>query len=464
MRVARRLSKASPIYANITMVLIANIVMAIVALAREISIAACLGTNSSADIYIISLFLNDLPGNLVLGNALFTVLLPLFTRMQATLDKDSLEYDHAFQLLRWVGIRVIAFYVLWMFFGYFAADILMTHGVPGLSESSKDLAVRLYHIMLPMGFFYCLYYVLGAKLNADRRFAAFAFGPVVMNVILLGCLWFGNEHWGILSLAWGSTLGSMAMFVLVATALFRSRKLGKWWQEAKGYRIDSLQVKSFFSILGPALLATLVLQVVPFSERYLGSYLPEGNIAALNYAYKLSQFPVWIFTAAVVSVLFPEMTARDETDKCQFAILLRRGLLVMLGVLVPVALVIIFFPEPLVKLLLERKAFVANSTALTAAILRAYGPGIVGAGLNLFLLRVYHSMHDTRTPLLAISFASIITVVGNVWAVHRYGAPGLAACASIGSWITTVFLMWKLAGKVPGWWRRQRRIENDMAA
>jgi putative peptidoglycan lipid II flippase len=461
----RRIIKSQPLFANITLVLAANALLAVIALAREMSIAACFGTNRLADIYVVSLYLNDLPGNLLLGNALYIVMVPIFARMQASAPAGEDHGESSFRLLRLVSIRVIAVYFLWMVLGGLASELLVAHLIPGLRGASRHLAVELYNIMLPMGFFYCLYYLVGAKLNADRKFAEFAFGPVVMNIILLIFLWAGRHQLGINSLAWGSTFGSLAMFLLVVYALLSSGGL-RHWQRARREITPAAQeqLKTVWPILAPALLAVLATQLVPFSERYFGSFLPAGNIAALNYAYKLSQFPIWIYTAAVVSVLFPEMTARDETDKEQFASLMRKGLLVILAVLVPVALAMILFSEPIVRILLERQAFVANSTALTAAILSAYSPGIVGWGINLFLIRIYNSMHDTRTPLLAITAASAVTVTGNYLVLDLFGAPGMAACASLGAWITTVILVLKLRKKVPYWWKIQRGLENELGA
>ena len=55
----------------------------------------------------------------------------------------------------------------------------------------------------------------------------------------------------------------------------------------------------------PVILATGAGQLGLVVDRMLASGLPEGSIAALNFGYLLSQFPLGIFAVAVSTVIYP---------------------------------------------------------------------------------------------------------------------------------------------------------------
>lgn len=441
---------------KISVVIVANILLAILALVREITIAAWYGTSAAVDVYVVGLFLSDIPGSLLLGNALFSVTLPLYTKLMERSGPEE-GNEKTGQLFKRVLVPVLIACGVWFTLSWLLAPWIISIAAPGVYARSGAYAASLFRIMLPLGIFACLYFVISALLVSRRRFGAYAYGQVLQNVVLLLFVFFFAKYAGIKGLAYGITCGYLVMMLLVLADLARSEKgrLLRSNPPRKEADVNEYYHK-FKKLLGPALLAVAVVQVIPFSERYFASLISAGTVASMNYAYKLAQFPVWTFASAVVLVLFPEMAAGSEMGNETLIRFIKKGIVVLSLVLIPIAAIMALFPEFLIKLVLEHRAFGPESTHLTAQILRAYAFGIPFIGVNSLLIRAYHSLLDTRTPLRVIVAASAVNLLGNILSYTRWGAPGLAACASIAAVLTFMLLTYKLSKKMPGWqayWR-----------
>jgi hypothetical protein len=102
------------------------------------------------------------------------------------------------------------------------------------------------------------------------------------------------------------------------------------------------------------------------------------------------------------------------------------------------------------QLIFERGRFDAASTAMTAAALACYAPGIVGYSIVKIASPSFYSLREVRTPLI-VSLVTIAVNLGlSVWLFHAIGFRGLALGTAIAANVNAVLLLVFLAKRIGG--------------
>ncbi|MDR6355972.1 peptidoglycan biosynthesis protein MviN/MurJ (putative lipid II flippase) [Pseudomonas psychrotolerans] len=120
--------------------------------------------------------------------------------------------------------------------------------------------------------------------------------------------------------------------------------------------------------------------------------------------------------------------------------LMRKALLGTLLFLVPAAVVLFGYSEPVVKVLLERGAFGAEQSAATATLVVAYALGLPWMGLALLWGRALLSQQRAKTFLYATLASSLITVALDACLYRPFGAQGLAYSFTTGAVLQALFM------------------------
>ena len=90
-------------------------------------------------------------------------------------------------------------YYFWFVIFYINCEIFMPAFVgliaPGFVDDAQkiELAINLTRIMFPFLMFVCLASFFSAILNSHNKFAAASAAPIILNIILIGILFFGNH-------------------------------------------------------------------------------------------------------------------------------------------------------------------------------------------------------------------------------------------------------------------------------
>jgi putative peptidoglycan lipid II flippase len=106
--------------------------------------------------------------------------------------------------------------------------------------------------------------------------------------------------------------------------------------------------------------------------------------------------------------------------------------------------------RPIVQLIFERGRFDAASTAMTAAALACYAPGIVGYSIVKIASPSFYSLREVRTPLI-VSLVTIAVNLGlSVWLFKVIGFRGLALGTAIAANVNAVLLLVFLAKRIGG--------------
>jgi putative peptidoglycan lipid II flippase len=189
--------------------------------------------------------------------------------------------------------------------------------------------------------------------------------------------------------------------------------------------------------MGPAALGVAAVQVNVVTATLLASFLPEGSIAYLNYAFRLMHLPFGVFGVAVATVSLPELSAMAaEGHKEKVLGRYLRSCRMQMLFLLPSALFLIVAARPICALIYQHGVFGWADSLNAAAALQAYSAGLIFLGLVRLSAQVFYAFKDTATPVKISAIAVAVNIVASLLLMSRFGfvglalAPGIAALAN----------------------------------
>ena len=272
---------------------------------RDMFIAAALGTGPVADAFFVAFRFPNLFRRLFAEGAFNSAFVPLFAKaLEGEGEESARRFGEEAMSVLLTALLVLTALV------EIAMPILMFVMAPGFaSDPAKfDLTVVLTRIAFPYLTLVSLLALYSGVLNARGRFAAAAFAPALLNVVLIGALAyiFWSGHDGDLQagyvLAWGTVIGGVVQLALVVAAAGRD---GMWLK----LRLPALtgRVRRFVRLAVPGVLAGGITQINIVIGTMIASLAP-GAVSYLYYADRLYQLPLGIVGIAIGVVLLPDLS------------------------------------------------------------------------------------------------------------------------------------------------------------
>ena len=399
---------------------------------------AAIGVTGSAlaDTYTTANTTPNILYELALGGILTSVFVPLFVDwMQQHGRVASWEVADRVVTLTLVVLSAIAVVGI-----VFAPQIIgLYNSLSEAPDQAAQLALGTFFLrwFMPQIVFYGVGAVAGGLLNANRRFAAPMFTPVLNNLVVIAT--FGVYAWILhggsptsvaavtgpqkLVLAAGTTLGVVTMTVALWPSL---RAVGYRWHLRFDWNHPALRRLARLAgwvvvYVGANQLAYLVIIVL---NRQV-----QGGITAYAAAFIVFSLPHAIFAVSIFTALLPAMSAAwSDRNVDDVRMLFSRGIRDTAVVIVPAAFGFIAIALPITRLLFQHGESHANDATLIADTLRAFAVGLPFFSMFQLLTRTFYSMQDTRTPALVNVGAAVVNVVADVvyFFVLDLGIPGLA--------------------------------------
>lgn len=402
---------------------------------------------------------------LVLGGVLSSVLIPVLVE---TLRRDEAEHRHVTNTITTIAGLVLLVITTAGIAGAPWLAALFTLGADGSAADVAELrrVVTLFlRLFLPQVLFYGLTTVWTAYLNAHRHFAAPMFAPVLNNLVVIGVLlWYGaivdfravaelgrltaGQLW---LLGLGTTAGILAMTLPLWPV---SRRHGWGFRPTLDWRHP--MVRRVGRLGGWAMLYVGLNQVGYLVVIVLTSAIPgDGAFAAYASAFVFFQLPHGIYAVSVMTALVPGLAeAASAGETARYRAQLAAGIRATALFIVPAAVGLAVLSAPIVRLLLERGAFTAESTELVSVVLTAFAVGLPSFSLFQLFLRAHYALQDTRTPVLvnvaavslniAVDVALFLALPGQ-WKVVGL-ALGHAAAYTLGATLFALRLRRRIGG------------------
>ncbi|MCZ6902285.1 MAG: murein biosynthesis integral membrane protein MurJ [Rickettsia endosymbiont of Ixodes persulcatus] len=404
-----------------------TLISRIFGLVREQFIASLFGSTPMGDSINIAFKLPNLFRRIFAEGALSSVFIPIYNEKMLISKRAANNFSgEVFTLLLLTLIIIIALIQIFM-------PQLMLFIAPGFHGKKEkfELTVFLCRITIPYLIFVSLTALLGGILNSVKKFAAFAFSPVILSVCVIICTLMLDDYMEStisisLSLIIAGILQVSFMFICVKRADLNFPII---------FNPSDPDVKKLLINMGPATISSGVQQLNLFISQSIASFI-EGAISILSYADRIYQFPLSIIGTSFSTILLPELSkiykSNDDlvsAKKIQNNAI-RMGLLLSL----PATFGIIILSHPIINIIYERGVFTNQDTTNTAEAISAFALGLPAFILAKILTPIFYANGDTKTPLKITLFSIIINTGMNLLLMDSLKHIGIAVGTSIAAW------------------------------
>mgnify|MGYP001388545601 CR=1 FL=1 len=399
---------------------------------RDILIAVFLGTSLFADAFFVAFRLPNTFRRLFAEGTFNAAFIPSYAGALAKNKKRADQFaKNVFNLL----FIILLFFVL-------IAEIFMPQLIfliaPGFYKDPEklNLAVSLSRITFPFLFFICLASFFGAILNSYNKFAAAAAAPIILNIILIGSLFF-SQFLNVSDVHMLSYAVSVAGFLQLVTLLFYVRKNFKPILSIK-IKIDK-QIKLFFQKLVPSIFSSGVTQINILVGTIIASF-QAGAVSYLYYADRVYQINLAVAGIAVGTVMLPELSKYVKINNYnKINNLQNRALELCLFLSIPAAVALVIASKEIITSLFGYGSFNNDSVNNTALALTFFAFGVPAFSILKIFSNYFFARNDTKTPFYLSVFSVILNVLISVIFFKKIGFVIIPIATSISSWIN-VFL------------------------
>jgi putative peptidoglycan lipid II flippase len=384
---------------------------------------------------------------LVLGGILTSVFVPVFVEWRRREGQDT-AWGVAGRVLTLTLVVLAVAAAAGMVFAPQIVDLYLSGSEATDRQAQIDLGAYLLRWFMPQIVFYGIGAVATGLLNAERRFAAPMFAPILNNLVAIAT--FGTYAWLLhggdpsvtaisdgqrLVLGAGTTLGVVAMTVALWPSL---RRLGFRWHLRFDWNHPAVRKLGRLALW-------VVVYVVANQVAYVIVIVLSGPFEAgyqiYSTAFILFSLPHAIFVVSIFTALLPGMSDRWAAgDPTGVRTLFSRGVRDTAVIIVPASIGYVVLADPIVRALLEHgQALPADATEI-ARTLQAFAIGLPFFSTFQLLTRTFYAVQDARTPALVNVGAAVVNIgIDLVFVVVvDLGVPGLALGHAVSYLVATI--------------------------
>ncbi len=441
---------------NSGIVMIGFLLSRVIGLVRESMFSAAFGTKAITDIYKTAFKIPDLLYLVIIGGALGSAFIPVFS--EALTTKNA---QRAWQITNTVvNIALILLVAVSALIALLAGP-LMSLIYPGFTAEQHALLVYLTRIFLLSPLLLGLGGLAMATLNSLDRFTLPALAPVIYNAsIIVGIVffapWLARSGWtrnpasiivqqdgravSIEGVAWGVVIGALLYLLFQLPGVFRA---GFRYQPLLDWR--DAAVRRIGMLMAPRVFGQAALQINLIVMNVIALKLADdGQVTALDQSYQLMLLPHGIFALSLATVMFPQLARFHAAGNIgEFASTTRGTLRTVLWTVIPAAVGLAALSVPIVRVIYQRGEFNNQSTSLVASALIFYATALPAFAASEVLIRAFYAMQDTRTPVVVglITVALNIALSATFVLVLGWGHAALAGAFSIANNLEAALLL-----------------------
>jgi putative peptidoglycan lipid II flippase len=418
---------------------------------RTLVQALVLGSGAVDAAYNLSNTLPNVVYNLALGGILTSVIVPLIVAAARRGPDRGEGYDQRmFTLITLAlgGITVVAMLL--------AVPIVHVYSGHSVSQpATQHLAILWALFFIPQIFFYGVSSLIGAILNSRGSFAAPMWTPIVNNFVVIAVLGLttavvhlGKGHeaisgTGIALLGVGTTLGIVVQTAALVPAL---RRVGFRWHPRLDFRrTEVAEIGRMGGWMFGYIAATQVAFLV--TTKLAGD--TTSGINEYNFAWLLFQLPYAVVGISVITALLPRMSA--HASQRRFGLVRQdfsAGVRLASAIVVPCSLVLAVLGPKLGEVLFGHGNYASGAGRETGIVFAIFCLGLLPYMIFQLQLRVFYSVHDSKTPALIGLVTMTVNIVANLIALGtlHYQADlvvGLAAGFGLSN-VVGVLIAWRI--------------------
>ena len=409
---------------------------------RDIFIAKFLGSTVTSDAFFVAFRLPNFFRRVLAEGAYSAALIPVFSGVviDSKDDHEAADFvENTMSLLLFVTIILT-------FIFYFGMPYIIQVLAPGFSSNKEafNLAVDFGKIIFPYLIFISLVAHFTSVLNVHKKFAAGAFAPAILNISFILSLFLLTPQLSSAghALAYGVLIGGLFQFIFMYQALL------KFYRPRINIPTLNEKLRKFFRLFFPGVIGSGVIQLNIIIGTIIASFLPVGAISHIYYADRLNQLPLAIFGIAMGIVLLPSLSKSIKNNNInEIYDTQKRSLEFSFLISLPSAAGLYILSIPIINILFERGAFVAEDTLYTAQVLSFFSLGLPAYILSKVLITCFFAREDTKTPLYVSIVSVVINIILSLLLISTMREMGIALATAISAWVNTCLLFFILQFK-----------------
>ncbi len=425
------------------LIMMASVLLSrVIGLLREMVIARYGGAAGEVDAYNIAFIIPEILNHVVASGFLSVTFIPIFSKYLVEHREDEGWKVFSIILSVFGTVLLLLIAIAWLL-----APQLVPLFAPGIENAEILLrAIRMTRIILPAQLFFFAGGLLMAVQFAKEQFKLPALAPLIYNLgIIAGGMafyaWLGMEGF-----AFGALIGAFLGNFLIQ--FFGASHAGM--KLSFTFAPHHPDLKKYLMLTLPLMVGLTMTFSTEFFTRFFGSYLPEGGVAALNYALRIMFILVGFFGQAAGVASFPylaRLAAENKMDEMNQ--LLNDTLRRYIALVIPCSALLIVLRHEIIFILFQRGRFDALATARTAEALAFMSIGAFAFAAQTVVVRGYYAAQNTLFPTIIGTLAVAASLPLYWFGVHEFGNKGLALAISVSA-ILQVALLYALWNRRSG--------------
>lgn len=391
---------------------------------REMVFSYFMGTSSVKDIYVISNNITAIAFGFVFA-AVTQSIIPMYNHIQ---KKEGEERADLFtsNLSNILVFVATGFIILTLIF----TEPIVKLFAGGFSPEQIQSTVQFTRIVVFTIYISAFSSVFLGYLNIKNDFVTPATPGIIMNIFLIFFAFLAAkmDNWYIL--AFGVIIANLMKYMFFPRALRRVNYKHKLYVNFK-----DPYLKMLLAMALPIVISVAAQDISTMVDQALATYLTDsGGVSAMDYSAKMIQLISGIILVSITTAIYPTLSRLGEAKKIRkLKATVMESITSAYIIILPAAVGISILAEPIIRLVFQRGQFDAQSTAMTANILRFYAPGLIGMVLRDISMRALYALKDMRTPVVVTVIQVVVDVSLNFLLSYFWGLTGLAVSTSIGA-------------------------------
>ena len=402
-------------------------------LARELFIAATFGSGQVADSINVAFKLPNFFRRIFGEGALSVVFIPMYSDKLVNSRQSARVFSGEIFTLLFITLCIITL-LMQLFMPY-----LMMIIAPGfyVNKEKYELSVLLCRITTPYLIFVSVAALFGGMLNSIRKFAAFAFVPIILNITVIANTLLLEDY---IAPEFGIASSLIVAGILQVSFMFYCLHRHQLSFPLL-FRPKDKDVRKLLRNMAPAAMSSGTQQLNLFISQSIASFLP-GAVSILSYADRLYQLPLALIGITFGTILLPELSRiykKHSFDEANF--LQNQAIQIAMTLSIPAMIGLFVLSHPIIHIIYERGEFSAVDTSATANALAAFSLGLPAYVLAKILTPIFYANLDTKTPFRITLYSLVVNTSLNIALMIPFGYVGIAAGSSIAAWFNVYLLI-----------------------
>jgi len=411
-----------------------TIISRILGYLRDIFIAIFLGVGPLADVFFVAFRIPSTFRRLFSEGAFNSAFVPSYmVELSKGKQNQSDEFaNNIFNLLILVLFFIVIVVEIFMPFFVF----LIAPGFDGDSQK-MDLAISLTRITFPFLFFVSLASFFSAIINSHNRFAITSAAPIILNIMLVGVLFYGkflNDQL-VFYLSYAVTMSGIIqlIFLYIFVKKFYLPKV------TFKIKIDE-KVKFFFKKLIPSIFSSGVTQINILVGTIIASFQTSA-VSYLYYADRIYQINLAIAGIAIGTVILPQLSNHIQNKKKDEIVLIQnKALELSLFLSIPASIALLIASEQIVSALFGYGSFDENGVKNSAKALFYFSLGLPAFSLIKIFSSFFFARNNTKIPFYISLISVLLNISISIFYFKSVGFIIIPIATSISSWFNSILL------------------------